>query len=178
MSSYSLYDASILTAKSVFKTMDHILLEAEKHPNAATFPTARLIEDMKPLTFQIHIAAKLTDQMVARLTDHEVANFEDNLSTYADMHERIEAILKVLDAADKDVVLQRANDVKATSIGPLSADMTGTVYATAFAMPNVYFHLMTAYSILRKEGVPIGKRDFLSEFLKPHLSLGAGASGQ
>ncbi|KAJ5082586.1 hypothetical protein N7532_011629 [Penicillium argentinense] len=178
MSSFTFYDATIVPALSAFKTMDHILHEAEKHPDAATFPTARLAEDMYPLTYQIHISSKLTEQMVARLTGREAANFEDNLSSYEEMHERIATILKILDAEDKGIVNRVAEKVEATTIGPLNTEMSNWGYSAAFIIPNIFFHLTIAYAILRGKGVPLGKKDYLKEFLTPHLPESAGRPWQ
>lgn len=174
MSSLSLYDTTIPTAQNVFKSMANILREGEKHANAASFPAARLIEDMHPLTYQIHIAAQLTEKMVARFTGREPTIFENNLSSFAEMYERIEIIQKVLDTADKETINQRADLVQATPLGPVSIDLSNTAYATAFTFPNLYFHLTTAYAILRKEGVNIGKRDYLGAFMAPYMPQAAG----
>jgi hypothetical protein len=176
MSSFSLYDATIPTAQNAFKSMTNILREGEKHANAESFPTARLAEDMNPLTYQVHIAAQLTEKMVARFTGREPTTFEDNLSSFAEMYERIEIVQKVLEAADKETVNQRADHVQATPLGPMNIDLSNTAYATAFTLPNLYFHLTTAYAILRKEGVPIGKRDYLMNFLAPHMPQAAGGN--
>jgi hypothetical protein len=176
MSSFSLYDATIPTAQNAFKSLANILREGEKHANAASFPTARLVEDMNPLTYQVHIAAQLAEKMVARFTGREPTIFEDNLSSFAEMYERIEIVQKALDAADKEIVNQRADLVQATPLGPMSIDLSNTAYATAFTLPNLYFHLTTAYAILRKEGVPIGKRDYLMNFLAPHMPQAAGGN--
>lgn len=176
MSSLSLYDATIPTAKSAFKAMVTILREGEKHPNAASFPAARLAEDMNPLTYQVHIATQLVEKLVARLTGREPTIFEDNLSSFAEMYERIETVQKVIDATDKDAFNERADLVQAIPMGPMTLDLSGVAYATTFTIPNLYFHLTTTYAILRKEGVQIGKKEYIMDFLAPHLPQAAGGN--
>lgn len=166
---YSLYDGSIVTAKSALTSLDHILNEAEKSSNVANLPTAQLCEDMKPLTFQVHIATLISEKLVARLTGREAINLDNDLVSFADMRERTQKVLRSLDEADKDVVNQHAEEQLPTPLGPLTLEMTGNAFASAFAVPNIFFHLNIAYAILRKEGVPLGKRDYLGSFLGPYM---------
>lgn len=73
---YSLYDATVVMAKGVLTSLKRILTEAEKHLDSATFFTARLVEDMKPLTFQVHYAAFLSDSLAAKLSGREYADLK------------------------------------------------------------------------------------------------------
>lgn len=74
-------------------------------------------------------------------------------------------MLKAVNDADKDVVNQHGDIVKTTWMGPEKAvEMSAATYAHKIALPNIYFHLTTAYGILRKEGVPLGKGDYYVGF--------------
>ena len=168
---YSLYDGTIVTAKSALTTLGHILRQAEQQPNAAGLLTARLQEDMKPLTSQIHIATQVTEKMLARLTGREPLIYDENLESFAQLHERLEDAIKALDEVDKDVVNRRGEEVEATVLGPdRILPMSGAAFVNGTAMPNIFFHLTIAYAILRKEGVPLGKRDYIMSFVAAQIS--------
>jgi hypothetical protein len=90
--------------------------------------------------------------------------------TPLESYERIETVLKALKEADKDAVNRNGDVVAATPMGEgKTADMSGARYANMIAIPNIYFHVTTAYGILRKEGVQLGKRDYYVGFF-PHLA--------
>jgi hypothetical protein len=96
-----------------------------------------------------------------RVTKAESVSWEDNEKTFAELQERLAKTIAYLEALDPksfegkddaEVILpQRSGELK----------FTGTTYVTKFAIPNFYFHFVTAYGLLRKEGVPIGKGDYL-----------------
>lgn len=160
------YDGTIVTAKAVLNTLSHILHKAEEQrPDASTLLEARLIEDMHPLSDQVRIATQFSENLVARLTGREPVTFEPKPSTFAECYERIETVLKSLNEADKDTVNQHGDKTQLTQLGPFkSVEMSGAAYAYTLALPNIYFHVSTAYGILRKEGVPVGKLDYYAGF--------------
>ncbi|CAL5874318.1 uncharacterized protein PFLUO_LOCUS8614 [Penicillium psychrofluorescens] len=162
---YTFYDGTIAVAQSTLGSLSHILRQAEQHPNASTLIEARLHSDMYPLSDQIRIVTQFSENLAAKLTGREPVTFERNLTTFAKCHERIETVLKALNAADKDVVNQHAEILGPTQVGPeQTVQMAGAAFAHTVALPNIYFHLVTAYGILRKEGVPVGKRDYYVGF--------------
>ncbi|KAE8383491.1 hypothetical protein BDV26DRAFT_251046 [Aspergillus bertholletiae] len=166
--SHTFYDATIVVVQSILRTLSHILHQAEQRPDANALLTARLHDDMYPLTDQIRITTQFSANLVARLTGQEPVTFEGSPTTYAQSYERIEAVQKALTEADRDVVNQHANVVATTKMGPeREMDMSAAAYAHSVALPNIYFHLTTAYGILRKEGVPLGKRDYFVGFFPP-----------
>ena len=116
---------------------------------------------MYPLPDQIRLATKYASDIAARLTAREPIVFENNLTSFAKFHERIDQVLKTLDEADKDLVNSRGDVLSPTSLGPgKTVDISAGMFAHSIAFPNVYFHFVTAYGILRKEGVELGKRDY------------------
>lgn len=168
---YSLYDGTIVMAQSALTSLAHILHQAEQSPNAADLLTARLHDDMKPLTFQVHIATQVTEKMLARLTGREPVVYDENLTSFPDLHERLQTAIKALGEADKDTVNRRGEEVEATALAPGTVlPMSGAAFANATAIPNIFFHLTTAYAILRKEGVPLGKRDYIMSFVTSQLA--------
>ncbi|KAK2608809.1 hypothetical protein QQS21_002666 [Conoideocrella luteorostrata] len=167
---FTLYDATIVEAKTALISLDHIISQAEQHPNAGSFLQARLYEDMKPLTFQIHTATRFAELVLARLLMREAIEYKDDLVSYADMHGRIAKVMEALGQADKDAVNKHGEEVASTnlpSVGPM--DLTGKAFAMGAAIPNINFHVSIAYAILRKEGVPLGKRDYIMGFVNEHI---------
>lgn len=168
---YSLYDGTIVTAKSALISLAYILHQAEEHPNSAGLLTARLQEDMKPLTSQIYIATQVTEKMLARLSGREPVVYDDNLECYAQLYERLENSIRALSEADKDIVNQRGEEVEATVLDPdRILPMSGAAFVNSTAIPNIFFHLTITYAILRKEGVPLGKRDYIMSFVAGQTS--------
>lgn len=159
------YDGTIPVLRSILTTLSHVLTQGTQHPKADTFLDARLIEDMYPLSDQVRLVTQFSENLVARLTGREAVTFEGKPATYAECFERIETVLKAVNEADKDVVNQGGDKVESTKIGPRDlGDMSGATYAHMMVLPNIYFHLTTAYDILRKEGVPLGKKDYFVGF--------------
>ncbi|KAJ5606555.1 hypothetical protein N7510_009336 [Penicillium lagena] len=171
---HTLYDSTIAVAQSILGSLSYFLHKAEQHPNASTLLEARLYSDMYPLSDQVRLVTQFSENLAARLTSREPVTFESNLTTFAKCYERIETAQKALSAADKDVVNQHDEVLGTTKIGPeQTIETTAAAYATTLALPNIYFHLVTAYGILRKEGVPVGKRDYYAGFYP-----GEAAGGQ
>ncbi|KAJ5935238.1 helix-turn-helix domain-containing protein [Penicillium verhagenii] len=168
--SYSLYDTSVLPAKNALTALAAILRKGEEHSNGANLITATLHDDMKPLSFQVFVAVSLVEKMVARLTGGPVPESTDDISSFADAQAFIEKGLKALNDADKTTINNNAEKLVEVGMGPgVNIPMRADNYASAFSIPNVYFHVVTAYSILRKEGVPLGKGDYLGTFMGPYL---------
>lgn len=167
---FSLYDATIVEAKLALMTLTHILSEAEKHANASSFPQARLYEDMYPLTSQVHLATRFTELAVFRLSGKEAVEPENNIKTWQDMHARIDKALEALSSADKETVNKVGEEVAPTPIPSAGTmDLTGKAFAMGAALPNVNFHVSMAYAILRKEGVPLGKMDYIGAFVREYI---------
>ena len=100
----------------------------------------------------------------ARLTGVEAPRFEDNETTLGELKARIEKTLAFLSGIDAKAFDAAADKEIVFPIGPnMKAKMAGRDYLTHFVLPNYYFHLTTAYDILRFAGVEIGKRDYLGQ---------------
>ena len=167
MAPFTLYDATIVQTKLLLTTLDHILTKAEEHPNADNFPKARLYEDMKPLTFQIHAATRFSEKVLARLSGKAAKEFEDNLVSYEDMHKRIADALEALGQVDKEAVNRHGEEVAPTDLPSVGTmNLSGKSFTMGAAIPNINFHVDMAYAILRKEGVPLGKADYAMSFAK------------
>jgi hypothetical protein len=157
---YDIYDASIPPLIHMLGGLSHILKKGEDHggidPN-----DARLAPDMLPLKAQVYIATDGAKGCGARLAGVDIPKYEDTETTFADLRARVAktaAFLKSLDrkkfagAENKEIVLKFPNT---------TFEFNGADYVGKFVLPNVYFHITTAYGILRNRGVALGKPDYL-----------------
>ena len=162
----TMHSASVPIFVRMLSNVGVWLDKAEAHAAAKKFDTSvylssRLAPDMLPFTKQIQIACDTVKFCVARLAGVDSPKFEDNEATLAELRERISATiayLKSVPAAqidgseEKDITLPRRD-------GPII--MKGEAYLKHFVLPNFFFHLTTAYALLRHNGVEVGKMDFL-----------------
>lgn len=144
-----------------------VLQKANQHATEsgidhATLLGARLYPDMYPLSQQINTAMELLLRGVARLTGKEVIglNLEDD--NFSDLIAKIEGFQQDLLAFDNALLNQSEDKMFDVPIGvDGSIPMIGKEYVLRFLLPNFYFHLTTAYDLLRMSGVPLGKRDYM-----------------
>ncbi|CAJ0554705.1 Ff.00g132180.m01.CDS01 [Fusarium sp. VM40] len=168
----SLYDLIIPTFEQGLQTFDHVLSQAEKYAkdqglNADdVFPQARLVDDQLPLTFQVQNATKIVQVTIGRLTGVEPTPFEDNEKTIADLHARIQKTLELIKSIKPEDVNAREDTKIELARATETLHFTVKEAALKHGQPNFFFHLVTGYSILRAKGVPVGKNDFLANFLK------------
>ena len=124
---------------------------------------ARLYPDMFPLVRQVQIASDIARRGLARLAGVESAAMEDNEASFDDLIGRIETTLASLEAFTPEQI--DGTETKAIEL-PIRGEtlrFSGQSFLLLFVLPNVYFHVTTAYDILRHNGVELGKRDFLGE---------------
>ena len=149
-----------LTAMSKILDKAEAFAEAKKL-KPEVIPNLRLIADMLPFTRQITIACDHAKGAPARLAGVEVPSFADTETTVAELKERVAktiAFLGTIPEAAFEGAEARTIVVKA---GPRELTFAAPHYLAGYAIPNFYFHLATAYNILRSNGVEIGKVDFL-----------------
>lgn len=164
--SISMYAASSPRLIAQLKALDAILAKASAHAEAKKIDPAvllgsRLFPDMFAFTRQVQIACDFAKGTAARLAGVEVPSYTDNEQTFAELHARIAktiAFIETIPAAQIDGSEMRDIHVKA---GPRELQFKGLDYLLGYALPNFYFHVTTAYNILRHNGVEIGKRDYL-----------------
>ncbi|HTR11737.1 MAG TPA: DUF1993 domain-containing protein [Roseiarcus sp.] len=164
--SLSLYQSSVATFERSLSAFLAILDKAEAHAAARKFdPTnylsIRLAPDMWPLTRQVQTFCDHAKNGSFRLAGAAPPVIEDKETTFPELRARVRATLehlKTLDAAAIDAASDREIVIP---LGANKAKMLGGNYLVHFVLPNFYFHLTTAYDILRSAGVEIGKRDFL-----------------
>lgn len=164
----TLYSATVPVFRHMLKNLDHILAKGEAHAAARKFDpaaltTARLAPDMLPFTRQVLIACDAAKNGVARVGGVEPPRFEDNEATFAELRERIGKTLAFLETVGA-AQLDGQEDKEITF--PVGRDRTRTMrgedYLKTWVLPNFFFHITTAYAILRHNGVELGKADYLA----------------
>lgn len=166
MPSISMYHASIPVFTKLLKNLDSIMDKAvvwadAKKIDHKTLLTDRLAPDMLNFTKQVQIASDNAKSSVARLARVDIPKFEDNETTFAELKERIAKTVAFLQSI-KPEQIDGTEELDITlKFGPAEFKYKGLDYLLHFAHGNVYFHVTTAYAILRHNGLDIGKRDFL-----------------
>ncbi|MEC4747286.1 DUF1993 family protein [Methylomicrobium sp. Wu6] len=162
----SMYQASVPVFVRMLDNLSKILELAvqyadEKKIDPAVLINARLAPDMYPLSRQVQIATDMAKGCAARLAGLEVPAYEDNEATFQELLARIAKTVafvqsvspaKIDGSEEKTVTLKLRNQ---------EVSFLGQPYLLHFVLPNFYFHITTAYAILRHNGLAIGKKDFI-----------------
>jgi hypothetical protein len=167
-----MYQACVPVLIRGLTNLQHILGKAQAHAaekqiEPSVFIGARLFPDMLPLARQVHIATDTAKGCAARLAGVEPPSYDDVEITFDELHARIQKTidyLKGFDAAQIDGSEARQIVLK-MRVGPI--EFTGQSYLLHFVLPNFFFHVTTAYDILRHNGVELGKLDFLGRNTNP-----------
>jgi hypothetical protein len=155
----------LLEMKKMLRNLDAWMAKAKTHAEAKKFDTAvlvqaRLAPDMLPFARQVQISCDSAKFAFARLSGKEAPSHPDSEVTFAELHERIAKILANLDTyaeADFATAGERMVTVRAFGEKPVPA----MDYFVEHAVPTFFFHVMTAYAILRHNGVDVGKKDYI-----------------
>ena len=164
--SISVYDQTVGAMSHMLRNLDAIVSKAETHaeqhsidPNALL--QARLFPNMLNFIVQIGIATDIGKGAAARLSGGEVPVWDDIEASFAGVHARIHKTLDYLAGFEPSQFTDSEDRAISLTIGGQSLEFTGQDYILQFVLPNFYFHVTTAYDILRHNGLDIGKRDFL-----------------
>ena len=134
---------------------------AERKIDETVLTAMRIYPDMFPLTRQVLIAADFAKGACARLAGAEVPKYEDNEKTFAELKARCQKTRDFLATLKSEQFEGAETRVVTLPIAGTPTEFVGLPYLTGFALPNFYFHITTAYNLLRQAGVPLGKRDFV-----------------
>jgi hypothetical protein len=167
--SLSLYDISVPVFIRALENLSQILEKGRTHANEkdlphATLLEARLFEDMAPLTAQIQRASDTAKGAAVRVGQVANVAMEDSETSFDELQARIAATIAFLEAVPSDSMdgREEAEVILNTPKGAMV--FTGKSYVLGFAVPNFFFHVTTAYALLRHQGVPVGKMDYLGKF--------------
>ena len=164
----SMYQASTPRFANMLRNLSALIDKAEVHCatkkiDPAALTTYRLYPDMFPFTRQVQIACDTAKGAVARLAGAEIPKYEDTEQTFAELKARIAKTIdfiesmgasKIDGSEEKEIVLAMRSGERR---------FKGMQYLLGHAYPNFYFHVTTAYAILRHNGVDVGKGDFIGK---------------
>ncbi|WP_395683649.1 DUF1993 family protein [Dokdonella sp.] len=168
--SLSMYEASVPVFTQLLTALDGNLAKAAVHvaekkiePDALL--RARLFPDMFDFVRQVQIACDFAKSVPARLAGVDVPSYDDNEATFADLRARIAktlAFIGTLDAAKFDG--SEAREIVLRPGTPKEKRLGGKAYLLAYGLPQFFFHVTTAYALLRHNGIEIGKKDFMGAY--------------
>lgn len=163
-----MYQATVSPCVRALTSLSSILdkavtYTADRKIDPAVLLNTRLFPDMLPLTMQIVIAGDIARGGAARLAGAEVPAFEGGKATFAELIDGVRRSIAYLETL-KAEQFEGAEDRTVTwQTRSSSKSMQGTPYLFNHVLPNVYFHVTTAYDILRHSGLELGKQDFLGK---------------
>ncbi len=165
-----MYTSSVPVFRQLLTALKAMLAQADAHAAAKSIEPdallqARLYPDMFPLVKQVQIAADFARGISARLAGVEVPTLEGKEKSFADLDGLLVQTLGFLDSVKsspfdgsetKEIVLRPGT--------PKEKKLSGQAYLANYGMPQFLFHTTTAYAILRHNGLPIGKRDYMGAY--------------
>jgi hypothetical protein len=168
--STDLYQTSVPVFRQMLLALGDVLGKAEAHAEArkvdpAVLLQARLALDMLPLVRQVQIACDFAKSVPARLAGVEVPAYDDNEQNFAELKARIARTVALLDgmtAAQFDG--SESLEIVLRPGTPKEKKLSGRAYLLAYGLPQFFFHVTTAYNVLRHVGVEIGKKDFMGSY--------------
>jgi hypothetical protein len=167
-----MYQASIPVMRRALGNLDAILRLAAAHAEANAIDPSLLIDsrlypDMFPLSRQVQIASDTAKGCAARLAGLDPPRYEDDESTFPELSARIARTLAYLDTFEPQQI--DGSETRAITLPGRDRTLTllGMPYLLQWALPSLFFHVSTAYGILRHGGVPVGKKDYMGSFDPP-----------
>ena len=164
----SMYQASIPVSIRTLNNLVSILEKGAtyaetKKIDPSVLINSRLSPDMFPLSKQVQIASDIVNRGAARLAGIEPTQFEDNETTFPQLIDRIHQTISHLNTFKPEQIDGSEERTISLKIGDNNLDFQGMPFLLYFVLPNLYFHVTTAYDILRHCGVELGKQDFLGQ---------------
>lgn len=161
-----MYAQSIPVFSQFLTALDKILAKAEAHCEANKIAPEALLEfrlfpDMFPLRRQVQLACDFATRSADRLAGVELRSFPDTEASFAELRARLAAVQAHLAGYSADQFTEAAPRPITVKLRSGDVTMDGARYLSSFALPQFYFHLTTAYNILRHNGVVLGKRDYM-----------------
>jgi len=162
----TMYTASVPRLANTLKNLSEILTKAEAYATArkidpAVLLSARLYPDMFALTRQVQVACDNAKGAAARLAGMEVPKHEDTEQSFAELQQRIDKVIAFIESVPANRIDGSEERKIVLTLRGHDVTFNGLQYLTGYVLPNFYFHAVTAYDILRHNGVELGKRDFL-----------------
>lgn len=165
-----LYTASVPVLQQMLRALADVLKKAEDHatqknidPNALL--QARLFPDMFPLLRQVQIAVDFSKGIASRLAGAEVPSWPDSELSFADLQALIaKALAHIASFTPEQFDASESREIVLRPGTPKEKKLSGSAYLLNYGLPQFFFHVTTAYAILRHNGVEIGKRDYMGAY--------------
>lgn len=141
-----------------------VAFAAEKGIDELQLVNARLAPDMFSLARQVQSASDAAKSCAARLSGGEIPSYPDTETTFAQLQERINKTIAYLDSLPREQFAHGGERPIVMNMRGTARTFSGYDYLFRLALPNLFFHITTAYDILRNQGVAIGKSDYLGSF--------------
>jgi hypothetical protein len=163
-----MYQMTVPVFIRFLENLEAILKKGEAFAQARGFDpevllNSRLAPDMFPLSRQIQLACDLARRGVLRLTGAEIGSVEDNEKTFDEFYARIRSTIALLEKIRPEEIEGTEEKMITLKLRDATHELKGLDMVLYFTQPNVYFHLTTAYGILRHNGVDLGKKDFIGK---------------
>jgi uncharacterized protein len=163
----SLYDVSIPAYLHMLKNLAAVLDKAEAHAretgaDVGGYLEARLAPDMHPFTRQIQMASDAAKGGAARLAGVAPPSFPDTETTWPELKARLAKTIAFVEGVKREQVDGREDATIELPLPGRTMTFTARDFLLQFSLPNFFFHVVTAYGLLRKEGAPLGKMDYLA----------------
>ena len=159
----SLYDASIPVYLQMLRNLSAIMDKAEAQGgDLAAYMEARLAPDMHPFSRQIQMVSDAAKGGAARLAGVAPPSMPDTETTWAELKERLAKTIDFVSSIKPEQVNGDENRTVELPLPGRTMTFTAKDFLFNFGLPNFFFHVTTAYGLLRKQGVPLGKMDFLA----------------
>jgi hypothetical protein len=167
--SLSMYQISVPVFIRGLRVLATLLDKAASHAQAAGIDpallvAARLAPDMFNLAGQVQRTSDTSKLAIERLTGVPSPRMEDNETTFAELGARIAKTIEYLESIDPPKLDGTETRTVTLAFGEFKQSFTGEAYLLTFSLPNFFFHVTTAYDILRNNGVPVGKLDYLGPY--------------
>jgi hypothetical protein len=162
----SLYDASVPVYTQMLGALDKVLGKAEawaetRKIDGKVLVQARLFPDMLPLASQVRIACDAARAGTARLAGIDFPKYDDSEQTLAELRQRIAGTLAFIAQVPRDSIAGQEDRDITIPLRDRKLEMKGQAFLLHWSLPNFFFHVTTAYDILRHNGLEVGKADFL-----------------
>ena len=166
----SMYDASVPVIRQMLTALSDVLAKAEAHAAArkiepAALLQSRLFPDMLPFVRQVQIACDFGKSIPSRLAGVEVPAYDDTEQSFEELRSRIARTLAFIDGIDAAAFEgSEAIEIVLRPGTPKERKIAGGAYLLHYGLPQFFFHVTTAYALLRHNGVEIGKRDYMGAY--------------
>jgi uncharacterized protein len=165
--SLSLYDASIPVYLHMLRNLSALLDKAEAHAASqgtalSTYVEARLAPDMHPLRGQIQLASDAAKGGAARLAGVTPPSFPDTETSFPELKDRVARTIAFVETIQREQVDGGEERTIELPVPGRTLTFTGRDFLLRFSLPNFLFHVVTAYGVLRSQGVPLSKMDYLA----------------